>query len=214
MTLSVELRCLLQSFFSQNAFTEVNLRALIAELLYEGAREDVTREIILNTIAEVNIGISDLDFEIRRTVQQVDGKDIWVLCNTTSDSLTQLATVHTQNEIAFFKVLLNGMFIKNNTRRAETLAIPNMEALRDATTAGLTKAQAETALRQFVAEAWIQKSKNGFYSLTARSLMELQGYLKDTYNDNDEESDAIKSCYACKDFLTMVCLNSRFAYFA
>lgn len=205
MALETELQCLLQSFFSQNAFTENNLRALIAQLLFNGARDEVTREVINDTISEVNREISDLDFEIRRTIQQVDGKDIWVLCNTTSDHLTQLATVHTQNEIDYFKVLLNDIFVTNNTRRAETLAVAHMDAIRQAPRANLSKAQAEQALAQFVAEAWLQKSQHGYYSLTVRSLMELQGYLLATYNDNDDDDlETIKSCYGCKEFLTMV----------
>lgn len=214
MALSVELQCLLQSFFSQNAFTEINLRALIAELLHNGQRDDVTRETINATITTVNEDISNLDFEIRRTIDQSDSTDIWVLCNTTSDPQTQLATVHSQNEIQFFKALLDHIFVKNNTHRTELLAVAHMDAVRCANPSGggsgsinLSKAQAETALKQFVDEAWLQKSDAGFYTLTARSVMELQGYLRDTYNDDaqdDSESAGLKTCFACKEFLTMV----------
>lgn len=202
MGLPIELQCLLQSFFSQNALTELNVRAVIAQLRYGGVREDVTGTILNETIAEINADISELDFEIRRTVRQTDGKHIWVLCNTISDQLIQLATVHTSNEIAYFKALLYEMFVTNNTRRAEVLAVASMDAVRQANKVGLSKPQAEMALKQFVAEAWLQKSQHGFYSLTARSLMELQGYLKDTFNDDGME--AIKTCHACKDFITIV----------
>ncbi|CCG84163.1 protein of unknown function [Taphrina deformans PYCC 5710] len=203
MGLSKVLQCLLQTFFAQNALTETNLRAVIAELLHNGDRDEVTRQVIDDTIAEINNDISELDFELRRTVDQTDGRNIWVLCNTTSDHLTQLATSHSQNEIAYFKALLNYIFITNNTRRAETLAVARMDAVREASAVGLSKLSAENALKQFVEESWLQQSAQGYLTLTARTLMELQGYLKETYNENDDDLEAIKSCYACQEFLTM-----------
>lgn len=209
MGLSIPLQCLLQTFFSQNALTETNLRALIAELSHDGDRAAVTEDVLNGTVATLNADISPLDFELRRTIDQqagAEGQHIWVLCNTTSDALTQLATVHPQNEVAYFKVLLNQIFVTNNTRQRETLAVASMDAVREAGRAGLTKAQAEGCLRQFVAETWLQLSPRGYYSLTARTLMELQGYLRETYNDtdHDEDGEVIKTCHACKEFLTMV----------
>lgn len=203
MGLSVELQCLLQTFFSQNALHESNLRAVLAELL-KLPPSDITRQVVNENIDKINQDISDLDFEIRRTIQQADCSDIWVLCNTTSDSLTQLATMHTPHEIAYFKALLNCIFIKNNTKRAEVLAVAKMEAVREANEVNLTKAQAEVALDQFVSETWLQRSQAHYFSLTARSLIELQGYLKDTFNDNEDGTIALKSCYACKEFITQV----------
>lgn len=215
MGLDLPLQCLLQTLFSQNALTENNLRAVIAELVYGGNREEVTREVINETIATINEDLSDLDFEIRRTIEQIECKNIWVLCNTTSDELTQMATHHSAKDIAFFKILLELIFVKNNTRRAEVFAVSKMDAVQHSTGAGLTKAQGEAVLQQFVDESWLQQSSKGFYSPTARTLMELQGYLQETYNDEDEDEEGesnnggsaakvIKSCHACREFLTVV----------
>ena len=84
----------------------------------------------------------------------------------------------------------------------------------------LTMGQAEKLLKSLVEEGWLEKSQKGYYSLSPRALMELRGWLFETYNDVDEEEDEdaaskkIKQCFACKDIITAVSnlldLASRF----
>lgn len=78
----------------------------------------------------------------------------------------------------------------------------------------LTMTQAETMLTRLVEEGWFQKSIKGFYSLSPRGLMELRGWLVDTYNDEDDYNGdgqrraagrRIKFCAACRDIITVVC---------
>lgn len=74
----------------------------------------------------------------------------------------------------------------------------------------LTMVQAQKMLDNLVVEGWLEKSVKGFYSLSPRALMELRGWLVDTYNDveEDEEGEAgvlkIKSCFSCKGIITIV----------
>ena len=87
-----------------------------------------------------------------------------------------------------------------NTRRDE----------EDAETQGsagqsLTLMQAEKMLKALVDEGWFEKSQKGFFSLAPRALMELRGWLLETYNDEEGEGEVrIKQCYACKEILTTV----------
>lgn len=74
----------------------------------------------------------------------------------------------------------------------------------------LTMVQAQKMLDNLLVEGWFEKSGKGFYSLSPRALMELRGWLVDTYNDveEDEEGEAgvlkIKSCFSCKGIITVV----------
>lgn len=120
------------------------------------------------------------------------------------------------------------MFETNNTLRAEIMAINSMQALKlskaDSASAsarresglqtqgqaGLTMSQAEKMLASLVEEGWFELSAKGYYSLTPRALMELRGWLTETYNippneqdEDDEEVDRIKFCHACKDIVTV-----------
>ncbi|KAJ9649592.1 hypothetical protein H2199_000370 [Coniosporium tulheliwenetii] len=55
--------------------------------------------------------------------------------------------------------------------------------------------QAEAVLAGMVEEGWFEKSRAGYYSLSPRALMELRGWLVETYNElgeggESEEEDA------------------------
>lgn len=193
---------------------------------------DITRADFDQYVHAVNNAISSFDMEIRSTAQQSNGGvEVFALVNTASDALTQMATVHSADEIAFVKRVLDCMFETNNTRRAEVMAVTGQQALnltkipdsdrresgaaatQDTQTqnASLTMLQAEKVLRLLISESWFEVSDRGFYTLSPRSLMELRGWLTDTYNDRDNDSDAsdeghphekIKVCMACREIIT------------
>lgn len=155
--------------------------------------------------------------------------------NATEDPIIQLATSHTADEISYLKRVLDAMFETYNTFRQEVMAITSMEAVRlckapvenpretqnGSATQGsagqhLTMVQAEKVLKALVEEGWFEKSPRGFYSLSPRALMELRGWLLDTYNDPDDAEDddgerpmRIKRCLACKEIITVVSVTRR-----
>lgn len=85
----------------------------------------------------------------------------------------------------------------------------------------LTMSQAEKMMKTLVEEGWFEKSIKGFYSLSPRALMELRGWLWETYNDIDEDeededeegrvSKKIKQCFACKEIITTVSKGASIA---
>ncbi len=193
---------------------------------------DVTEEDFQSYLSAANTAISPFDFEIRSTYHQVSRTRIYALVNTTSDPITQLATTRTWDELAFLKRVLDAMFETYNTRRHEIMAITSTQAIhlhkapsesegnrretqngsatQGSSGQGLSMVQAEKVLKGLVEEGWFEKSRKGFYSLSPRGLMELRGWLIETYNDNGEEDEEeetvpkIKSCFACKEIITVV----------
>lgn len=196
---------------------------------------DVSEVEFNNYIRMANKAISPFDLEIRDTEHQISGKRTYSLINSTDNPLTQLATSYTADEISYLKRVLDFMFESNNTARKEIMAITSMDAVRLAkapndanssregqqtgsaavTTQGssgqsLTMMQAQKMLDNLVVEGWFEKSAKGFYSLSPRALMELRGWLVDTYNDAEEEEEGeagvlkIKSCFSCKGIITVV----------
>ena len=125
------------------------------------------------------------------------------------------------------------MFETYNTKRQEVVAITSMQAMKLAkapaeerretqdgsntqgsSAQGLTLMQAEKMLKTLVEEGWFEKSRGGYYTLSPRALMELRGWLMETYNDaGDEDEDLddrvnrVKVCVACKEILTMVSIS-------
>ena len=122
------------------------------------------------------------------------------------------------------------MFETYNTARHEIMAIKPKQATwlhkppsnrreseNTAETQGstgqvLTQLQADKVMGSLVEQGWLERSRKDFYSLSPRALMELRGWLIETYNeeDSDNEGDAgrhqkIKTCHACKEIVTTVC---------
>jgi hypothetical protein len=181
--------------------------------------EDVTEADFNNYIATAADALSAFDYEIKSMKHQKTKVRYYSLINSTSDPLTQIATIHTPEEIGFVKRLLDAMFETHNTKRKEVMAVTGMQALekkiikasnerRESSTQvdkGLTVQEAERCLGALVTEGWFEHSREGYYSLSPRSLMELRAWLVDMYNDDDdpEEWQAIKFCEACKEIVTV-----------
>ncbi|KAL6718221.1 hypothetical protein ACLMJK_004309 [Lecanora helva] len=225
-------RAFLQAFIARSTVTFEDAKPILAAILTANDRretlaEDITQADFNAYISAANNAISPFDLEIRGTYHQMTRSRIYSIINTTSDPITQLATVHTADEISYLKRVLDAMFETYNTPRHEVMAITSMQAIKlhkapmeDARqtqngsetqgSAGqsLTMGQAEKMLKSLVEEGWFEKSQKGYYSLSPRALMELRGWLFETYNDVDEEEDEemtskkIKQCFACKDIIT------------
>lgn len=246
-------RAFLQALLARPTLTFAEAKPLLAliQTQQDPSRpvpdEDITRADFEQYVHAVNNAVSPFDMEVRSTADQSNrGAEVFALVNTAGDALAQMATVHTADELAFVKRVLDCMFETNNTRRAEVMAVTGQQALNLAkapdgnrraigaatsTTlesqtqeagagtsqnASLTMAQAEKTLRLLVSESWFEQSQRGFYSLSPRALMELRGWLIDTYNDGDNDSDdsddssgvgqhpheKIKVCSACREIVT------------
>ncbi|KAL8938980.1 MAG: hypothetical protein Q9216_003606 [Gyalolechia sp. 2 TL-2023] len=206
---------------------EINLRISLERK--ETLPEDITEADFNSYISAANTRISPFDLEIRSTFHQTTRQRTYALVNSTSDPIIQLATVHTPEEISFLKRVLDAMFETYNTPRREIMAITSMQAVRlhkpsdherretqngtetqGSAGQGLKMVEAEKMLKTLVDEGWFEKSRKGFYSLSPRALMELRGWLIETYNDVDDEDEEdeegtprIKQCAACKEIVTM-----------
>ncbi|KAM5447718.1 hypothetical protein MaudCBS49596_005737 [Microsporum audouinii] len=227
-------RAFLQAFMSRSTMTLEEAKPVLAAIftVSEGREVlpgDITQTDLNTYIAATNTAISAFDLEIRSTAHQTQQTRVYALINTTSDPLMQLATTYTADEIAYVKRLLNAMFESNNTSRCEAMVVSSIEAVRlartvtssnanrrqsEATSQGgvaqpLSMKDAEDMLRRLVAEGWLERSRQSYYSLSPRALMELRGWLVETYNDEDDinedtpRNDKIKMCFACKEIITV-----------
>ncbi|WEW59468.1 hypothetical protein PRK78_004942 [Emydomyces testavorans] len=226
-------RAFLQAFMARSTMTLEEAKPILAAIFSvkedrEILPEDITQADLTNYISSINTAISPFDFEIRSSVHQMNQSRVHALVNAASDPLMQLATTYTADEIAYVKRLLDAMFETNNTLREEAMVVPAIKAVQlakipnsasrresqNATQGGvaqpLSMKEAEEMLKRLVDEGWFEKSRKGNYSLTPRALMELRTWLVESYNDNEDEDeqdsrrhDKIKTCFACKDLITV-----------
>ncbi|KAL8912310.1 MAG: hypothetical protein Q9171_002682 [Xanthocarpia ochracea] len=228
-------RAFLQAFMARSTLTLEQAKPLLAAIQTSYERketlpEDITEADLNAHIAAANTRISPFDLEIRSSFHQTTRERVYAFVNSTSDPIIQLATVHTADEISFLKRVLDAMFETYNTHRHEVMAITSMQAVRlhkapesgrreaqegsttqGSAAQGLKMVEAEKMLKTLVDEGWFEKSRKGYYTLSLRALMELRGWLIETYNDVDDDDDdddeerppRIKQCVACKEIVTI-----------
>ncbi|KAI1767751.1 Nse1 non-SMC component of SMC5-6 complex-domain-containing protein [Hypoxylon sp. FL1150] len=232
------------------------------------AAADVTLEDFQSYVSAASAAASAFDMEIRSTTHQVTRERVYALVNTTSDAVTQLATLYSAEETAFVKRVLDAMFDRYNTPRMEMLCIDGMQAnkLRSVPRGeeesnenggdssiiingngkageggggeeegggggeeegggggggkgtqtqtvgglkGLRPTEVEHVMTTMVESGWFERSRAGFYSLSARALMELRSWLTDAYNDPDVDASdkttwqRVKFCEACREVVTV-----------
>lgn len=92
--------------------------------------EDVTEADFNAYVSAINAAISPYDLEIRSAFHQITRQRVFALVNSTSDPITQLATVHIPDEINYLKRLLDAIFETYNTPRHEVMAITSMQATK------------------------------------------------------------------------------------
>lgn len=196
---------------------------------------DITEADFSNYLAQVHAAVAPFDMEVRATYTQTEPRErVHALVNTASDAPTQLATARRPDEIAYVKRLLDDMFERANTSRQELCAVSGMQAARlhkadatagrasiggggngvepDATATAaaahsLSLREAEALLASLVVEGWLLFAAD-YYTLSARALMELRGWLLETYNEPADEDGAaaivrVKECRACRDIVTV-----------
>ncbi|KAL7949931.1 Nse1 non-SMC component of SMC5-6 complex domain-containing protein [Trichoderma barbatum] len=226
-------RAFLQALLANGTLTYKEAQPIIAAIINadnagdpessECRPDQVSEEVFLDYIDKASAAASLFDYEIRSTQHQATKERIFALVNTTSDPQTQLATIYSPEELSFIKRVLDAMFEKLNKPRVESLCITEMQAIKLArpprresqgdgedqsqapTDRGLKHSEVENVLESLVEGGWFEISREGFYSLTPRALLELRPWLIDMYNDPDAEPgdwQRIKFCEACKEIVT------------
>ncbi|QRV85901.1 non-structural maintenance of chromosomes element 1 [Ceratobasidium sp. AG-Ba] len=137
-------------------------------------------------ITEVNRDLERFDFRLSSAKDECTGETLWAIINTKQDPATMLATEYSAIEIQYFKLVIEQIVLANN----DAFSIPATAALREVSHLSgksITKSEAEHLLSSFVAKGWLLKSKRGRYSLSSRSLLELQNYFRETYPEEYNE---------------------------
>ncbi|KAK9776649.1 putative Non-structural maintenance of chromosomes element 1-like protein [Seiridium cardinale] len=232
-------RAFLQALMARGTLTYREAKPIVASILtaqQDGSPgqervdpETISQETFAAYIAAAQEAVSHFDYEIRNAMHQVRKERVYALVNTTSDPMTQLATLHTPDQIAFVKRVIDAMFEKYNTRRMEVMCVDSMQANKfrhaprqdadnsmeldgegqtQATqgTKGIKSSEVSDVLAAMVDEGWFERSQQGFYSLSPRALLELRAWLTDSYNDPDlgpDDWQRIKFCEACKEIVTV-----------
>ncbi|KAG0007048.1 hypothetical protein BGZ65_010674 [Modicella reniformis] len=163
-------------------------------------RERFNQDQFTEFVTQVNEGLNSVELEFRRSQDETLGTPMMALTNTNGQKIAQVATGYSPTELEYFKHLLDAIVMADD----EAYCISSTAALHEAgklknkenKSISITKRDAEALLDRFVADKWFIRSAAGAYSLSMRSLLELQTYLKETYGDQ------IQECTLCMEIIT------------
>ncbi|SGZ17900.1 BQ5605_C020g09151 [Microbotryum silenes-dioicae] len=143
-------------------------------------------------ISTLEDGLSFLGLDIKRTRDQESGLSYTVLINTAEDAASKMATDFKPEEIAFFRAIVGEIMSTDDLSYSVTMK----EALRCMKGSRMI---AQELVRSFIAKGWLHLHRSQRLTLSVRSIAELGGWLRDTF---DEDELAIVDCNACNAIVT------------
>ncbi|KZT60417.1 hypothetical protein CALCODRAFT_532623 [Calocera cornea HHB12733] len=197
--------------FLQSLISRRFLSIKLAEKLYDRACEIVaaaegtepSRQPFEAALGQVGDALGPIGLEIRKLQDEGTKVIMMAIVNTKGDAIAQVATEFSPNEIAYFKLIVEVIMLAPS----ESFSVSSIAAIKESTNlpSKMTKTEAESTLNAFVSRGWLIKSQRGRYSLSTRSLMELQTYLK------TEFVDEVLECSLCMEIVTkgIACPSAR-----
>ncbi|SCZ93113.1 BZ3500_MvSof-1268-A1-R1_Chr6-2g08469 [Microbotryum saponariae] len=143
-------------------------------------------------ISTLEDGLTLLGLDIKRIRDQESGLSYIVLINTAEDAASKMATDFKPEEIAFFRAIVGEIMSTDDLSYSVTMK----EALRCMKGSRMI---AQELVRSFIAKGWLHLHRSQRLTLSVRSIAELGGWLRDTF---DEDELAVVDCNACNAIVT------------
>ncbi|XP_005100484.1 non-structural maintenance of chromosomes element 1 homolog isoform X1 [Aplysia californica] len=178
-------RFTLQHFMSKGILNAKEVKTIFSQSKdrFQGQDEEDLRTFILT----INQSVAPFNLEIKKGIQEDDGQSHYCLVNTVETPISRLSSTYTLNELELFKKLVEQIVNTEDGKVGSLAAVNLTERLEKK----MGKEDAEIFFEKLERDKWIKKDKNGKISLSVRSLLELEQYLKEVY------ADYVKSCGIC-----------------
>lgn len=182
----------LQAMMQKGVVTEQECKALLVESC-ETVGDDATEYKLNSVIALINKKIQPFHLEIRKGINEDDGLDIYALISITDHDINHLAIggYFSKTEIEIFRRMVDLIVGSPDGVVSSTEVLNITEDLGQKT---ISKADVELLISKLVKQQWIGEN-DGIVFLTARSVLELEPYLK------NQPQDIIVYCCICKNMV-------------
>ncbi|XP_048764032.2 non-structural maintenance of chromosomes element 1 homolog [Ostrea edulis] len=212
-------RLFLQSFMSRGILNAKEVKQLfkICCLKYNlryTENEKENQEALKEFVRTVNHHTEPLHMQIRKGVCEDDGTSSYGLVCTSESTITKLASDYTPSELEFFKKLIEIIVASKDAEVGSTEALNLVSRLENVKK--LSKDDAEDLLSRLETNKWIKMTR-GKISLATRSLLELDHYIQEIYQEDVSQCNICKklclkgqTCFACGTKLHFHCASKLF----
>ncbi|CAG5127571.1 unnamed protein product [Candidula unifasciata] len=173
----------MQCFLSKGILSATEVKEL---LIFCGVPVE-SKSDMANFVLSVNASLAPFHLEIKKGIQEDDGASFYCLVNTVESSISRMSSTYSSTELELFKKLVEQIVETDDGKLGSLAALSLTEKLDKR----MGKEEAENFFDRLERDKWIKKELDGKISLSVRSIVELDQYLKDMY------PDVIRICYIC-----------------
>ncbi|TPX70567.1 hypothetical protein SpCBS45565_g01637 [Spizellomyces sp. 'palustris'] len=185
-------RLFIQAYLLERFSTEEDVLN-VYQRVCETLGRPYVREDLSSFISSMNQTLDTIDMELRRGHAPRDGTTYYALVNTNGDEVAKMATECTPTEITYFKHLIEIIVHADDDvyELSSTVALSEATRIKPA----MAKRDAEAFIDRMIKNKWLV-DRDGLISMSLRTILELQTYLKDQYPDR------ILECTLCMEIVT------------
>ncbi|BFZ16918.1 hypothetical protein BsWGS_19957 [Bradybaena similaris] len=183
MNSSDKRKIFLQTFLSKGILNAKEVKELLALCGVQVESKQDMADYVLNA----NAALASFHLQIKKGIQEEDGASFYCLVNTVETVISRMSSTYSPNELELFKKLVEQIVETDDGKLGSLAALSLTERLDKR----MGKEEAENFFDRLERDRWIKKELDGKISLSVRSIVELDQYLKDMY------PDVIKMCYIC-----------------
>lgn len=194
-------RAIVQTIMNQGAYEEKDFVKIFTQLCrqFELEEEEVPRlpaESLQRVIDQINTKISRFDQKIVKFQHGLNLFDYYVFCSTAKTSVSRMQNFFSEDELDFFKRLLNKVI------DSEDLCISPLAALNLQTnsTGKVNQLRAQKLLECFISYGYFVAQENSMIYLGPKALVEFKDMLQTM------ELPFLRSCVLCEDIAAWVCI--------
>ncbi|KAL4659022.1 hypothetical protein GN956_G3406 [Arapaima gigas] len=147
----------------------------------------------------INSQLQPLFMQIRKGMSEDEGLQYYALVNVADTDVTKMSSDYAANELELFRKTMDLIVDSENGTASSTDILNCADSLQ---TSKMKKKETEQVLSRLVQDKWLNE-KHGEYTLSTRSIMEMEQYIRNTYQD------LVKSCAICHNiaFQSQMCSN-------
>ncbi|KAJ3593713.1 hypothetical protein NHX12_006047 [Muraenolepis orangiensis] len=139
-------------------------------------------------IEVINSQLVSMYMKIRSGASEDDATQYYALVNTANTEITRMSPDYTASELELFKRTLDLIMHSDSGTASSTDILNSANSLQ---TRKLAKSAAEGMLHRLVKDGWMVE-KRGEYSLSTRCIIDMEPYIRTTY-----EEEQLKLCSVC-----------------
>ncbi|XP_068102989.1 non-structural maintenance of chromosomes element 1 homolog isoform X2 [Hyperolius riggenbachi] len=138
-------------------------------------------------VGVINKHLQPVFMQIRKGTDENNEKTYYALVNLAENDVAKMSLDYAENELELFRKTMDLIVDSDNGFASSTNILNLTDQLQ---TKKIKKKEVEQLLQRFVQDKWLIE-KDGEYSLHARCVMEMEHYIKNTYQD------IVKTCNIC-----------------